>query len=203
MKKIILILFVFLNLLFCEDNVDINLKQQLIIDLFNYPKLTESQVDLLYLTADNYWHTGEYNKIFPVFYLITRILPNDINAYVLGGWFLINGIAPKYQGKKKELIKNFAVEFMKEGIKNNPYDYRLYWELAWFYYNEKKYNDALQYLEIAEKYEHPFYIENLKAIVFMRTNEIEKAIKEWEKIREKYPERKEIAEKFIKKLKGE
>lgn len=204
MKKIIFILLIFLiSILFSQEKEEINLKQQAVIDLCNYPKLTEAQIDLLYLTVENYWHSGEYFKIFPIFYLITKISPDDINAYVLGGWFLINGIAPKYQAKRKEEIKNYAVEFMKDGIKKNPYDYRLYWEIGWFYYNEKRYDLALDYLEKAEKYEHPFYIENLKANIFMKINEKEKAIKEWEKIKEKYPERKEIAEKFIKKLKNQ
>ncbi len=203
MKKSIFILLMCCNFIFCGENWEISLKQQTIIDLCNFPSLTEGMVDLLYLTVDNYWHSGEYSKIFPVFYLITKISPKDINAYVIGGWFLINGIAPKYEGKKKEEIKKYGVEFMKKGIRENPDDYRLYWEIAWFYYKENKFEEALNYLNMAEKYPHPYYVENLKAHIYMKTDRKEKAIKMWEKIKEIYPERKEIAEKFLKKLKEE
>jgi tetratricopeptide (TPR) repeat protein len=201
MKKIFL--FFILTFIFCyPEEIEITLKEQAVIDFFNYPDLTEGIIDLLYLTVDNYWHSGEYSKIFPVFYLITRIKPDDLNAYALGGWFLINGIAPKYKGKKKEEIKNYAVEFMKEGINKKAEDYRLYWEIGYFYYNEGDFDKAIEYLNKAEKYEHPFYVENLKAHIYMKKGEVEKAISEWEKIKEKYPERKKIAEKFIKELKG-
>ncbi len=200
MKKIFL--FFFITFFFVQtENIGINLKEQAVIDFFNYPDLSEGIIDLLYLTLDNYWHLGEYTKIFPVIYLITKIRPDDLNAYALGGWFLINGIAPKYKEKKKEEIKNYAVEFMKKGISKKVEDYRLYWEIAYFYYNEGDFDKAIEYLHKAENYEHPYYVENLKAHIYMKKGEIEKAINEWEKIKGKYPERKEIAEKFIKQLK--
>jgi len=199
MKKIFLC-FIFNLFLVNAQNIEITLKEQAVIDFLNFPDLTEGIVDLLYLTVDNYWHFGEYSRIFPVFHLIAEIKPDDINAYTLGGWFLINGIAPKYDGKKREEIKDYAVEFMKKGISKNPNDYRLYWEIGWFYYSEREFDKAIEYLNKAEKYEHPFYVENLKAHIYMKKGEVEKAISEWEKIKEKYPERREIAEKFIKKL---
>ncbi|MCM8804370.1 MAG: hypothetical protein NC833_03845 [Candidatus Omnitrophica bacterium] len=202
MKRILFFIFLIYNLTLSQDNIDLNLKEQAIIDLCNFPNLTDGVVDLLYLIVDNYWHQGQYSKIFPVFYLITRISPNDINAYCVGGWFLINGIAPEYKGIKKERIKDYAIRFMKEGIEKNSKDYRLYWEIGWFFYNEGKFDKAIEYLNEAEKYNHPFYIESLKAQIYMKRNEKEKAIEEWEKIKNRYPERKEIAERFIKKLKG-
>lgn len=203
MKQILFFMFLVYNLCFCQKNIELTLKEQAIVNLCNFPNLTEGIVDLLYITVDDYWHKGEYSKIFPVFYLITKILPNEINAYCVGGWFLINGLAPKYKGKKREEIKNYAIKFMKEGIEKNPEDYRLYWEIGWFFYNEGKFDKAIEYLDEAEKYNHPFYVENLKAHIYMKKNEKEKAIEEWEKIKRKYPERKEIAERFIKKLKEE
>lgn len=187
---------------FLEEN-GISLKEQASIDLCNFPDITEGFIDLLYLRIDYLWHYGEYSKIFPVFNLITKILPEDVNAYCLGGWFLISGIAPKYDGEKKDKIKKYAIEFMEKGLKENPYDYRLYWELAWFYYNEDQYEKSLKYLQEAEKYKHPFFVENLKAHIYMKIGEKEKAIKMWNKIKQMYPERKDLAEKFINILKEE
>ncbi|MCM8786385.1 MAG: hypothetical protein NC899_09190, partial [Candidatus Omnitrophica bacterium] len=99
MRKLSVVFFLFFSLIVFGEDVEIGLKNQAAIDLCNFYDLTEGIVDILYLTVDNYWHSGEYSKIFPVFYLITKILPEDINAYLIGGWFLINGIAPKYQGE--------------------------------------------------------------------------------------------------------
>ncbi|HOM27226.1 MAG TPA: hypothetical protein PKV21_06945, partial [bacterium] len=110
----------------------------------------------------------------------------------------------KYRGnKKEEEIKKYGIEFMKNGIEKKPDDYRLYWEIAWFYYNENDFENSLKYLEKAENYNHPFYIENLKAHIYMKQKNLKKAIEEWKIIKEKYPERKEIAEKFIKQIEKE
>lgn len=205
MKKFFIFFLIFTGICLSEDfnQKEINLKEQAVIDFLNFPNIKEPVVDLLYLRIDYLWHYGEYSKIFPIFYLITKILPDDINAYSTGGWFLINGIAPKYEGEKKEKIKKYAIDFMEEGLKKNPDDYRLYWEIAWFYYNENQFEKSIKYLNQAEKYPHPFYVENLKAHIYMKTGEKEKAIKEWEKIKERYPERKDIAERFINILKQE
>lgn len=200
MKKVIIILFLFC-LIFVFGNENITLKYQAVIDLCNFLNLEECIIDCLYLTLDGYWHIGEYSKIFPVLYLITQINPNDVNAFALGGWFLINGIACKYDETKKEEIEKFAIEFIKKGIEKNPQDYTLYWELSWFYFNRNKFDIALEFLEKAERCNHPFLVENLKAHIYLKLKDYEKAIKELEKIIEKYPERKETVEQLLKKLK--
>lgn len=198
MKNFVISFILFSGILFSQT---INLSTQTPLDLCNIFEIKEGIVDILYLKVDNLWHKGKYEKIFPVINLIAQIYPSEIEAYSVGSWFLINGIAPKLGKEKKKEIKNYAINFLKKGIEKNPDNYKLYWELAWIYYTEKEYDLALKYLEQAEKYPHRFFVENLKAHIFMKKGEKEKAIKEWEKIKEKYPEQKNVAEKFIKKLK--
>ncbi|MCD6407826.1 hypothetical protein J7L87_02095 [bacterium] len=200
MRKLIN-LFVFISAIVYPQQI--TLSNQAAIDLCNIFDIKEGIVDILWLEVDKLWHLGKYEKIFPVINLIAEIYPAEIEAYSVGSWFLINGIAPKVEGEKKGEIKNYAINFLKKGIRRNPENYKLYWELAWIYYRDGKYNTSLQYLEKAEKYPHEFVVENLKAHIFMKKGEREKAIREWKKIKEKYPEQKNIAERFIKKLERE
>ncbi|MCS7181264.1 MAG: hypothetical protein NZ891_07970, partial [bacterium] len=76
MKKILIFLTFFPFLIFSNnEETNITLKQQMVLDLCGFPNLKEGIIDILYLTIENYWHIGDYSKIFPLFKLITQISP--------------------------------------------------------------------------------------------------------------------------------
>jgi tetratricopeptide (TPR) repeat protein len=203
MKKVIITFFFifFLASGYCCGNA-FSLQEQAAIDLCVFTEVNEGIIDLLWLKADALWHKGKYGEIFPVLRLITLISPAQIQAWSLGGWFLINGIAPQLSEEQAGKIKEYAVDFLKEGVKKNPEDYKLYWELAWIYYNDENFSESLKYLDQAGKYSHPFHVENLKAHIYMKTGQKEKAVSAWEEVKKRYPEREGIAEKFLKRLKN-
>lgn len=201
-------LFVFLLPLFLvfpsfADDIEITLKEQAAIDLCSYPSLKEGVIDLLYLHLDKLWHDGKYSKIFPVLKLITVISPSETEAWSLGGWFLINGIAPKLSGKEKERILNYALDFLKEGISKNPDNEQLYLEIAMYYYNKDEYQTAISYLEKIEPEIPSFHFLHLKAHIYRKLGENRKAVEMWEKIKEKFPYMMDVADRFIMELKDD
>lgn len=199
---ILFFVFLFISKPYADD-LDISLPHQTVIDLCSYPVLKEGIVDLLYLYVDELWHRGRYDRIFPVLKLITTISPEEVEAWVLGGWFLINGIAPKLSGKEKEKIINYAVEFMKEGIKKNPESPRIYMELCMYYYTRQDYNTALMYLDKIKPEMESYHFLHLKAHIYQKLGRNKEAIEVWEKIKEQFPYMKDVAERFIRELKDD
>ncbi|MCM8829414.1 MAG: hypothetical protein NC824_00205 [Candidatus Omnitrophica bacterium] len=199
--------FILLSLLIIStpfaSEIEISLPHQAALDLCSYPSVKEGVVDLLYVYLDNLWHRGRYDRIFPVLKLITSISPAEVEAWVLGGWFLINGIAPKLSGKQKGKVIDYAIEFMKKGIEANPQDERLYMELAMYYYTMKDYNKALHYIEKIEPLSPSYHFFHLKAHTYQKTGKIKEAIEVWEKVKVLFPEMKDIAERFIMELRDD
>ncbi|HOV21764.1 MAG TPA: CDC27 family protein [bacterium] len=200
MKKIFFLFFVFF-LLSSSLVAEVDLYFQAPLDFCSYPDVKEGVIDIIYLKIDDLWHKGEYNKIFPLLNLITFISPKEETAWELGGWFLINAIAPSYKGEKREEIEKYGIEFFKKGIKENPESYNLYWEIAWYYYNKGEYEKTLEYLNEAEKFSSDYKIKHLKGHTLIKVGNKDEAIKVWEEIKEKFPEYRNVAERIINELK--
>ena len=196
MRKIILFILLVSVPVFCQpENVALQC-----IDTSN---LAGPVLNILTLRIEEYWHTGQYNKIFPLFFLITRLDPGDDEAWATGGWFLMNGMAPLKLGKERERLKEKGVSFLKEGLGHVSDSYRLYWELAWVYYQRGELETSLGYLDDSVKYEHPSYVENTRAHVLAKLGRTNDALVQWKEIRRKYPEMRLVAERFILELEKE
>src|SRR5713101_7451133 len=114
------------------------------------PKLLK-QLSLGYdgLLADVYWtrtvqyyggmhHTGggNYALLEPLLNITTQLDPHLIPAYEFGGTFL-SAKPPQGAG-----VPQKAVELDEYGIRNNPGDWHLYYDLGFIYYDLKDYRGA-------------------------------------------------------------
>ncbi len=167
------------------------------VQLIDITDQLDPVINIINLRIDQLWHAGKYEEIFPLFYLITRLDPYDEEAWATGGWFLINCLAPMKPPSEMKNWKMKGVEFLKEGLKYNDDTYKLYWELAWIYYQWGDLEIAIRYLDKAVNYEHPHYVENTRAHVLEKLGRIDDAIIQWKQIKEKFPEMKFVAERFI------
>ena len=97
------------------------------------------------LLADVYWtravqyyggmhHTGggDYALLAPLLNITTQLDPHLIPAYEFGGTFL-SAKPPAGAGMPKR-----AVELVEYGIRNNPDDWHLYYDLGFIYYMDLK-----------------------------------------------------------------
>jgi tetratricopeptide (TPR) repeat protein len=174
------------------------------LQLLVVPNLHEGISNVLRERIDAEWHAGKYEKVFPYFYLLTRLDPQDTESYATGGWFLINGIVPKLKsGKEKTRITEYALRFWSEGLEKNKEDSTLYWELGWYWYRKEDYRRALEYLDQAERRPHAANVAVTRAHTLMKLGMKEEALAEWNKIRQEFPERQSIADKFIDRLTNE
>jgi tetratricopeptide (TPR) repeat protein len=94
-----------------------------------------------------------YNELAPLLEITTALDPHMLPAYELGASFL----APNPPNGAGEPAR--AVQLMEYGIKNNPDDWHLYYDLAFVYYMElKDYKKASETFERGSKVPnaHPF-----------------------------------------------
>lgn len=130
--------------------------------------------DFLWLECDHLWHGGEWHKLLPYYYFITRLQPKFVTVWVIGGWHMAYNISNRVACDKtlskaeRELESARWVErgiaFLKEGLRHNADRYELYFELGWNYYHKlKDYREAVLYLEQAVRLPHPPWVERVLA----------------------------------------
>jgi tetratricopeptide (TPR) repeat protein len=103
------------------------------------------------LLADIYWtrtvqyfggtHSrggGTYKLLWPLLNITTQLDPHLIPAYEFGETFLV-AKPPQGAGDAEK-----AIELARTGIQNNPDDWRMYYDLAFVYYDQKDYRDAAE-----------------------------------------------------------
>jgi tetratricopeptide (TPR) repeat protein len=103
------------------------------------------------LLADVYWTRtvqyfgsthrrggGTYKLLWPLLNITTQLDPHLIPAYEFGETFLV-AKPPQGAGDPEK-----AIELARSGIENNPGNWRLYYDLAFVYYDQKDYRDAAE-----------------------------------------------------------
>jgi tetratricopeptide (TPR) repeat protein len=103
------------------------------------------------LLADIYWtrtvqyfggtHSrggGTYKLLWPLLNITTQLDPHLIPAYEFGETFLV-AKPPQGAGDPEK-----AIELARSGIQNNPDDWRMYYDLAFVYYDQKNYRGAAE-----------------------------------------------------------
>src|SRR2546422_11011595 len=102
------------------------------------------------LLADVYWtravqyfggkqhieYRGRYELLWPLLNITTQLDPHLIPAYAFGQTFL-SAKPPEGAGTPEK-----AIELVEYGIRNNPDDWHLYYDLAFIHYDLKDYRGA-------------------------------------------------------------
>jgi len=101
------------------------------------------------LLADVYWtravqyfgeqhhnDSGEYKLLWPLLNITTQLDPHLVPAYEFGAAFLASR-PPLGAGLPEQ-----AIELVEYGIRNNPDDWHLYYDLGFVYYDLKDYAKA-------------------------------------------------------------
>ncbi|MBC7326486.1 hypothetical protein H5T87_00015 [bacterium] len=138
--------------------------------------LREVAASLLWLKIEDYFHSGEHEKIAPLIRIITWLDPHFIEAYSSGAWQLA------WNSEDWRLIPS-AEEFLQEGIKNNPDKYELYADMGWLYYDKvKDYDKAVEWYKRATALPSPPTVKRMLAHSYERAGKIDEAIKVWKKL---------------------
>jgi len=106
-----------------------------------------------YFGHRHYFRERTYNELAPLLEITTALDPHLVPAYQFGASFLAPA-PPNGAGQPKR-----AIQLMEYGIRNNPDNWHLYYDLGFVYYTElKDYRKAAEVFEAGSKVSdaHPF-----------------------------------------------
>lgn len=153
----------------------------------------------LWVRADTFFHSGQYDAIVPIVRLVTWLDPHNLDVFTTGAWHLDYNFVDANQMSDKRYIPA-SIALLKEGIKNNPKIWDLYFELGWTHYLKKLQDNetALEYMEKActldgrdpntgKKMPRPEYVDRMLAHQYEKVGRFDDAIRQWEKARKRIP----------------
>jgi tetratricopeptide (TPR) repeat protein len=143
--------------------------------------------------ADDYFHTGEWDKSIAVLDRIIQLTPDELNAYANAAWLL-------WSTDKSDQ----AMVYYQRLIANNPTNPDAYYIVGQYYFlNRKDYAAALPYLQKAVDLGGGMMQRHLHAHCLAKLGRTDDAVAAWRKIQADDP-KDEVAPKEIDKLlKGE
>ena len=151
-----------------------------------------------WLQVDRYWHQGLLYRMVPLMRTCVALDPHFIQAYLIGAWHLAyNATAhlpdtpehlkkyyPKFNARlgEKELFYYIAIDFLRDGIRKNFRNYKLYFDLGYGIYENKlrDHANAVKYLEHAVSHRHERYVRRMLYSCYTKNGQYEEAIKGWQ-----------------------
>ena len=133
---------------------------------------------ILWVKADSFFDTGNYDAILPLIRLVTILDPHQIDVYATGMWHIGYNFTDEEQRSDRRYIPA-ALALGKEGYKNNPTTYEMFFETGWMWYHkiDDDYEHAVDLFIQAR--EHKDMIparKNLLAMAYQRDGRPEKAL---------------------------
>ena len=183
---------------------------------FGFRKLA---ANFVWLQVDKYWHSGFTQRMLPLMKTSVALDPNFVDAFLLGAWHLsYNQTAKmidtpwplrKYNERfgawvgPKEIFYYQAIDFLKDGIRKNPRNYKLFFDLGYGIYDlkMKDYANAVLYLSEAIRRRHDQWVPRMLFHAMTSNEQYEDALAGWRDYLEKNPG-DEKANRFILKNTG-
>jgi tetratricopeptide (TPR) repeat protein len=138
---------------------------------------------LLWVRADSFFHSGNYDAILPMIRLITWLDPNWLDVYATGAWHLMYNFTDTDQRSDRRYLPA-GLSLLKEGIANNPHQYDMYKEMGWNNYDKiKNYPEAAKYYAEGMKNDPEFditQIEHALAHSLEKSGRVDESIATWE-----------------------
>jgi tetratricopeptide (TPR) repeat protein len=107
---------------------------------------------MLWVRADGFFHSGNYDAILPMLRLVTWLDPHNIDVYSTGAWHIGYNFTDEAQRSDRRYIP-LALKFLDEGIENNPNVWELYFEMGWMYFHKiQDPVNAVPWLQQANKF---------------------------------------------------
>ncbi|HVL39555.1 MAG TPA: hypothetical protein VM328_09215 [Fimbriimonadaceae bacterium] len=145
--------------------------------LFALIGLREFVAGILWVRADSFFDTGNYDAILPIIRLVTWLDPKQIDVYATGMWHIGYNFTDEDQRSDRRYIPS-ALALGKEGARQNPHTYEMFFETGWMWYHkiDDDYDRAVEWF--LEAHERPDMLparKNLLSNAYQRAGEVDKA----------------------------
>lgn len=131
---------------------------------------------ILWVRADSFFDQGNYDAILPIIRLVTILDPRQIDVYATGMWHIGYNFTDEESRSDRRYIPS-ALALGKEGAKNNPYTYEMFFETGWMWYHkvDDDYHQAVNWFTEATKREDMLPARrNLLGMAHQRNGDVEK-----------------------------
>ena len=138
---------------------------------------------LLWVRADSFFHSGNYDAILPIIRLITWLDPNWLDVYSTGAWHLMYNFTDTDQRSDRRYLP-VGLALLDEGIAANSDVFDLYKEKGWNLFDKVKDYDAAVEAYQGARDKDPKHdinmVEHMLAHSTERSGKPEAAIQAWE-----------------------
>ncbi len=152
------------------------------IGMFVFSGFRALAADILWLRADDFFHAGEWHRMYPVFRIITWLQPHFIENWCTGGWHLAYNLFyyARNDPEQQRMFLEEGIHFLKEGIVKNPKNFRLYEALAWTYRHKlNDFDNALKYFSAGTRVPHPSRLDRMVAHLYHLKGDREGEYRQW------------------------
>lgn len=120
--------------------------------LFALAGFREMVAGILWVRADSFFETGNYDAVLPLLRLVTWLDPHQIDVYSTGMWHIAYNFTDEDQRSDRRYVPS-ALALGKEGTRQNPNTYELFFEEGWLWYHkiDDDYHQAVKWFEEAHK----------------------------------------------------
>lgn len=120
---------------------------QLLVALAGFRELIAG---ILWVRADSFFDTGNYDAILPIIRLVTWLDPKQIDVYATGMWHIGYNFTDEQSRSDRRYIPS-ALALGKEGARRNPTTYEMFFETGWMWYHkvDDDYGQAVKWFKEA------------------------------------------------------
>ncbi len=133
---------------------------------------------ILWVRADAFFDQGNYDAILPIIRLVTWLDPKQIDVYATGMWHIGYNFTDEESRSDRRYLPS-AVALGKEGARNNPETYELFYETGWLFYHKvnDNYSKSVEWLEMAMKREDVIPARrNLLGMAYQRDGQVKRGL---------------------------
>ncbi|MBN8690918.1 MAG: hypothetical protein J0L72_09040 [Armatimonadetes bacterium] len=138
----------------------------------------EMVAGLLWVRADSFFDSGNYDAILPIIRLVTILDPKQRDVYATGIWHIAYNFTDEESRSDRRYIPS-ALALGAEGARNNPETYELFFETGWTWYHkvDDLYPKAVEWLEKAKAVpDIPPARGNVLGMAYQRNGQPDKAL---------------------------
>lgn len=151
--------------------------------LFALAGFRELIAGILWVRADSFFETGNYDAILPIIRLVTFLDPHEIDVYATGIWHIGYNFTDEEQRSDRRYLPS-ALALGAEGARQNDTTYELFFETGWLWYHkiDDNYDRAVYWMEEAAKRKDMNFQparKNLLSRLYERNGRVDLALEHW------------------------
>jgi hypothetical protein len=138
----------------------------------------EMVAGILWVRADSFFDTGNYDAILPIIRLVTWLDPHQIDVFATGMWHIGYNFTDEESRSDRRYLPS-ALALGKEGAEQNPSTYEMFFETGWMWYHkiDDDHHKAVEWFEKAHERDDILPARrNLLSNAYLKNGEVDKAL---------------------------